>query len=112
MLRALDVDAVALREKERANIDDVALLRELKESGYVFITADKSQKSREYEARALIQSGVSALFLGAFWSKKTFWDQAVWLISKWKRIEAFAGSVEVGTCADVKENGRARPFYL
>ncbi len=112
MLRALEVDAVALREQYPQGISDVSLLAALRGSGCVFITADRSQKTREQEARALIQSGITSLFLGAFWTKKTFWDQAIWMLLRWRRLDGFASSVQPGACADVSENGKAKPFYL
>ncbi|MEX2187271.1 MAG: DUF5615 family PIN-like protein [Pirellulales bacterium] len=112
MLRALDVDAVALRDRFPAETKDVDVFRELRDSGYVFITTDARQATRDYEAKALKESGITALFFGKFWSRRTLWQQAVWLISRWERIDHFASSVQVGTCADIRENGKARPFQL
>lgn len=44
---------------------------------------DDRQKTREGEAKALRDAGLTALWLGPFWSKKTFWDQAKWIITRW-----------------------------
>lgn len=69
MLRALDVDAVALREEFAADIKDVELLSELKAHDYVFLTADRSILTREVEAIALRAAKVTSLFLAPFWNK-------------------------------------------
>jgi len=112
MLKALDVDAIALRERYAENISDVDLFTALRGSGVVFITADASQTTRIQEATALREAGITALFLGKFWSKMTFWNQAIWTIRKWDRIEGFAANVTTGICAEIKQNGAARPFAL
>jgi hypothetical protein len=112
MLRALEVETVALRELLPTGTSDVDIFHALRDSGYVFITADTSQPRREHEATALKRSGITALFLGRFWSKRTFWQQAIWLVSKWERIDGFASGVQIGTCAEIRENGKARPFRL
>jgi hypothetical protein len=113
MLAALEeFEVVALRDKYRADIDDVELFKALGGSGYVFITCDARQKTREGEAKALRDSGLTALWLGPFWSKKVFWDQAKWIITRWPIIHGYIKGVSPGTCAEVSEKGRSRPFAL
>lgn len=112
MLNALGMEAVALREIFPADLDDVALFGKLRGSGMVFITADDRQKTRRHEARALKEAGLMALWFGRSWTRKKFWDQAVWIIRRWPMIDAFARSVVTGTCAEIKENGRAMAFVL
>lgn len=112
MLAALDVAAKALREEFPEDITDCDLFDRLRGKDNVFITADESIRRREAEARALRQCGITALFLGPFWAKMLFWEQAIWLVSRWRRIDAFASSVAQGTCAELKRNGRALPFAL
>lgn len=112
MLRALDVDAVALREEYPADIADIDLFRDFRGKKLAFITADTKQATRRQEAKALRECGVTALFLGPFWPKMEQWKQATWLVSKWPRISGFADSVTLGTCADIKQNGKATPFIL
>jgi hypothetical protein len=83
MLAALEeFEVVALRDKYALDIDDVELFRELSGSGYVFVTCDDRQKTREGEAKALQAAGLTALWFGRFWSKKQFWDQAKWIITR------------------------------
>src|SRR5687767_6110672 len=112
MLKALDVDAVALREEYPPSITDEDLFAALRGSDRVFITADTSQTTRSHEARALIQAGVTALFFGRFWGKMILWQQARWLVTKWLKIDAFASSVAKGTCAEIQQNGKARIFHF
>jgi hypothetical protein len=113
MLAALEeFEVVALRDMFPTDVDDVTMFRELKGSGFVFVTCDDRQKTREGEAQALHEAGLTALWFGPFWSKKQFWDQARWIINRWPIIDGYVKGVTPGTCAEVKENGRSRPFPL
>jgi hypothetical protein len=113
MLSALEVfEVVALRDKFPHGIGDVELFQELKGTGFVFVTCDDRQKTREGEAKAIRDSGLTALWLGPFWSKKLFWDQAKWVINRWPVIDGYVKGVAEGTCAQVKENGKSMPFNL
>lgn len=112
MLAAVDVEASALREHFSESIKDVALFEKLTGSDTVFVSCDLSQRTRTLEAKALKQCGVTAIYFGPFWNKFLFWQQAVWLISRWQRIDGFASGVAQGTFAEVKQNGRAVPFTL
>jgi hypothetical protein len=111
MLRALEVETIALRERFPENFSDVDLFAALGGIPHlVFITCDTSQSTRRQEARALQEARITALFLGPFWGKMLFWPQAVWLVTKWQRIDGFASNVTPGTCADIKQNGAAMVF--
>ena len=113
MLRALDEETESLRQKYPEDIDDLLLFLELqKRRDAVFISTDTSQWTREQEARALRDSGVTALYLGPFFLKLGLWGQAVWLISKWQKIKGYAEGAVKGTLAEIKQNGRAREFQL
>jgi hypothetical protein len=112
VLSALGVDAVALRDEMPANTKDIDVFPKFKGRSIVFVTCDTSQRTRYAEAKALRDCGATALFLGPFWPKMTFWQQAAWLVSRWERIEAFAGAVKRGTAADIKHNGKPTIFQL
>jgi hypothetical protein len=112
MLSALDVDAVSLRDEFAVQIQDPDFLAQLKSKHDVYLTYDHRQKTRQAEARAIREAGVTALWLGRFWGKKTFWQQAKWLINRWETIQAFATGCVPGTCADIQESGRAKVFTL
>jgi hypothetical protein len=110
MLRALDVDVIALRDEFPENISDIELLGRLKDTGYVFITADRRQQTRRQEARAIVDAGLTAIFFGPFWSKMRMWPAAAWLVNKWDAIDSFARNAKVGTCAEFNHNGKFSLF--
>ena len=112
MLRALSVDIVALREKFPEDIKDPDLLEELKNTDYVFISSEKRMKHMPIEAALLKDAGITALFLGPFWGKLGFWQQAIWLVRRWELIDAFARSSKKGTIATVQQDGRSRPIQI
>jgi len=111
MLRALGVDTLALREEYPSSIDDVALLQQLRGRNCAFVTADMKIQRRPAEVVALRECGVTALFFGPFWPKLAFWPQAAWLAAKWPTIDGFASGVELGTWAEVKQNGKAHVIH-
>lgn len=112
MLAAIDVEATSLREHFAESIKDVALFEKLTGSDAVFVSCDLSQTTRTLEAKALKKCGVTAIYFGPFWGKLLFWQQAVWLIGKWPRIDGFASGIAPGTFAEIKQNGKAVPFTI
>jgi hypothetical protein len=107
MLRALDVDAVPLRELFPQDIDDRPLFHQLAGHQYVFVANDKKQLTRQWEATELKKAKLTAIYFGPFWSKMTLWQQAAWLVAKWPQIDGFVRGVERGTIAEIKRNGKA-----
>jgi hypothetical protein len=112
MLRALDVDATALRSQFSESIKDFDLFQQIGGSGSVFVSCDLAQTTRLLEATALKQSGVTAIYFGPYWTKMDFWQQAIWLVSHWQSIDRFASSVVQGTFAEIKRNGKAMVFTI
>ena len=112
MLRALGVDAVALRTEMPEDIDDISLFGELKGTSSVFVSCDGRQRTRQAEARALKESGVTAIYFAPFWTKMVFWQQAAWLVKHWPTIENYTTSVVQGSFAEIKANGKARAFTI
>jgi PIN like domain len=112
MLRAMDVDAAALRERFEPDIKDPELLTRLRATNYVFVSQDRRQTTRTIEARLLKQANVTAIYLGPFWSKMKIWQQAAWLITRWPVIDTFSRTVVRGTVAEVKQNGRIETFQF
>jgi hypothetical protein len=110
MLSALGVDAVALRDEQPQDIQDVDLLALLSGKDVVFVSGDRKMIRRPAELRALKASGVTALFFGPFWPKLGFWPQAEWLVRRWPLIDGFANGVSKGTFAEIKQNGKSMIF--
>jgi hypothetical protein len=108
MLSALGVDVKALRDVFPADIKDVDFIPQLHGRGWILITTDRHMKTRQIEAAALQASGVTALFLGRFYGKLSFWQQARWLVTHWPEITDFAERVSAGTVAEIQQNGTAR----
>ena len=81
-------EAESLREKYPEDIKDVALFPELRNRrDIVFISTDTSQWTREAEARAIKQAGITALYFGPFFMKLGMKDlsQAAWLMKHWTK---------------------------
>ena len=112
MLSALTVDASSLRSAFHESISDLELFEKLKGSGSVFVSCDSRQRTKQLEAKALKEGGVTAIYFGPFWSKMTFWPQAAWLTRHWPIIDNYASSVVQGSFAEIKANGKAQPFTL
>jgi hypothetical protein len=112
MLKALGVDATSLRDAFDQSIEDPYFLAQLEARFDVYITYDHHQKNRVAEAAAIRQSGITAIWIGRFWGKKTFWEQAKWLVWRWPQIERFAEAVAAGETAEISENGKARYFKI
>jgi hypothetical protein len=113
MLRALDVDVLALREKWAADTKDSVFLAELKGSEFdVFISKNIRQRTVPQERQLLQASGVTSLYLNPFWDGLGFWKQAALLTKNWPDIEDFCRIVAKGTCADLQQNGRIKTFHL
>src|SRR5688572_7918091 len=100
MLAALEVfdEVVALRDVYPEDIDDVDLFNALRGTEYVFVTHDQRQRTRQRESEALLDSGLTSLWLGPFWGKLPFWGQAKWIITRWETIDGYVRGVAVGTC--------------
>ena len=108
-------EAESLREKYPEDIKDVALFPELRNRrDIVFISVDTSQWTRQEEARAIKQAGITALYFGPFFQKmgNKSLAQAIWLMKHWPKIKGYAEGAVRGTCAEIKQNGRAARFNL
>ena len=106
MLRALDVDAIALREAFDQDIDDVDLFRELRGEGIILVTSDMRIQRRPVEIQALKECGISAIFLRPFWHKRGKWEQANWLTRHWQAIEGHVADWDAPVYLEVEVNGK------
>ena len=114
MLRALGEETEALCERYPVDIEDTELFPSLAaRKNLVFISSDKSQRTKPWEKKELKKAGLTVLYLGPFFSTRMkAWDQAVWLLTRWRKITAFAETVAAGTCADINQKGTASVFQL
>ena len=112
MLAALEVEIVALRREFPQDVKDIALFQKLNGRHLAFVSTDTSQRTREQEARALKAAGVTSLYFAPFFQKMQFWDQATWLIRRWPNIHNFATNMDLGVCAEIKQNGSAMIYPL
>lgn len=114
MLRALEVDVVALREVMPAHTKDPGFLADLrtKYAIDVFVSNDTSQRTNPIERALLKQSGVISLYFNPFWGKLKFWPQARWLVNHWEKIDGFTKGVAQGTCANLQQNGKSQIYPL
>lgn len=108
MFQALGVDVRALRDEFPRDTDDTVWLPEIGRRGWVLITYDRGIATRPAELQALKDNNVTALILGRFWRTLRRWDQAIWLITNWPRIEAFVARNPQGTVAEFPQRGRPR----
>jgi hypothetical protein len=108
MLAALGVDAIALRDKFPVDVKDTEYLPQLRNTGWVLVTSDLRIRRTKTEAKALMQSGVTSLFLGPSFMKMRLWQQATWLVTHWPQIESSANQLSIGTAARIEYNGTLR----
>lgn len=62
MLKALDVDVVALREVFPQDIKDDELLKKLASSHYVFVSGDRAMRTSTIEAPILKAARITSLY--------------------------------------------------
>ncbi len=107
MLRALGEDVVALKEEIPANTKDVAVFQYLEKTGRVFVSLDRKQLTRVAEVSELRSLGISAIYFGPFWASMDFWQQAAWIVSRWKLIDGTQRGIAKGAVVEIKRNGKA-----
>lgn len=113
MLAALDIDCVPLRAIMSESTPDIEIFKALRSGHDVLLTFDHKQKTRRAESRAIVESGVTVMWIGPFWRSKIIGlDQAKWIISHWDKISAYAESSVAGRCAEIKQNGRSMEVPL
>lgn len=112
MLRALNVDVVAMRDELPTNSKDTDIFKYLAGTDRIFVSLDRKQLTRICEAHELKIAGINAIYFGPFWGKKQFWDQAAWLVRRWEKIDLTQQGLAKGTVVELKENGNSMPIAL
>jgi hypothetical protein len=105
-LRQVNKEVLALRERFAEDTADEVWLSELAHSASVLLTVDRHIRTRPLERRELRKSGIIALFLGPFFSKLRFWQQFVWLVRNWEKLEQTIAGLARGSCMLVRQNGK------
>lgn len=112
MLRALQVDVVALREELPQKATDREIFEYLAGSDRILVSGDRRQVTRMCEAGELKAAGISAIYFAPFWSKLGFWGQAAWLVRRWERIDDVQRGLARGTIVEIKQNGKSLPIAI
>ena len=112
MLAALDVKVTHQKQEFPSGMLDSDWIPEIGKRGYVLVTWDRKTRTRPAEAEALRKHGVTTIYLGEFWKKLQFWDQAAWLARHWPKIEEFVTGCDQGTVAEIQQNGKFRYVVL
>ena len=111
-LHELGKDVVALQDEMAADTTDVELFQKLSGRDVVFVTADRRQLIVAAEQYELKQCGCTALYFAPFFNNLIFWEQVSWIIKRWPKMDSFANSVDKGTIAEIKQNGKARVIHF
>jgi hypothetical protein len=112
-LTALDFEGdtvIALRKEFRQDVPDTEWLESLGKQAGVLITADRRILTRPLEITVIKHAKITSFFLGPFFPKARFWEQAVWLIKRWPDFKNAARIMEQGTCLWVPQRGTMRPI--
>jgi hypothetical protein len=103
-------EVTALRDAFNENTPDKEWLGVLGAEGGVLVTADSRILTRPQEAAILKQLKITSFFLGPFFMRTRFWDQAVWMVRRWPDFKNAARMMEQGTCLTVPQRGKMRPI--
>ncbi len=106
ILRELGVDVTALRDQFPPDTKDRDFLPHLNGDDHVFVTCDKRILTRQIEALALKECGVSAVFFKNFWPNMGIWEQAQWITRHWRTIEATTNGFRSPSYFEVNHNGK------
>ena len=113
MLRALDVDIVALREELDQQTSDTGIFKHLAASHRVFVSEDRRQLTRMCEVAELRAAGVNAIYFAPFWGRLGFWGQAEWLVKRWRIIDDVQRGLENrGIVVEISQKGKSRPVAI
>ena len=111
--RSADCKVVHLREKFAPDTADAEWIEALGEEGdWVIVTSDRAIKKNKHERQALINSGLTVLFLGKAWVNLKFWDKAHKLVKCWPAVMSTCSSVVSGSALEVRVNGKLQPIPL
>ena len=106
ILKALDVEAIHLKDEFPENTEDTVWLTHVGARGWVVVTADMAIRHRPAEYAALKATNMTVLFLKSNFLQRNKWGQAEWLIRHWPKIEEQVQRLGRGTIVTVSDRGK------
>ncbi len=73
----------------------------------VILTCDRNMSSSDTTARLLEQHGARVIFLGRHFANSKKWDQTLWMLKYWSKINDIAANMAPGDMVRMRKNGRA-----
>ena len=77
--------------------------------GFVIVTADRNERTREITVDGFLGMGARVFLLGSFWDHRRRWDQAKWLVARLDGLIETAMSMNSGNVLIIGADGQVRP---
>jgi hypothetical protein len=110
MLRALDVEAKALREEFEESAPDEEWIPVVGQRGWVLLTGDRNIRWKPHQREILEKAKVTTFFMVKGYDNLGRWEQAAHFLKAWPNIMQMAEKKQIGRCYLVQMNGKAEPF--
>ena len=105
ILKILDVDAIHLTEQYAPGTLDMEWIPGVGKKGYVIITLDGRIATRPPERKVLRQARVTSVFIYGKFPGKRIWEQVMWILKHWDKIECAVASADRGTILRIDGRG-------
>jgi len=73
------------------------------QAGFVIVTGDRNDRTREYTVEDLKRMGARVILVGPFWDHMTGWQKAKWLVLSIERIVEIALGMSDGSVILLKD---------
>lgn len=77
-------------------------------AGFVIVTGDRNDKTREYTVEDLKALGARVILVSEFWDHMKGWPKAKWLVESIERIYEIASSMTEGTVVLIDRNCKVK----
>jgi hypothetical protein len=88
-----------------SGLPDDKLISTATESGFIIVTGDRNERTRNLSVEDLKALGARVILIGGFWNHLKNWDAAKWLIARWDRMYEQSREWPAGTCGLAAKNG-------
>lgn len=105
-LKCLDVPATHHDEMFDSRTPDVGWIPTVGANGWHLITCDDRIRKRVAEKQVLDEARIVAVFIFNEYPKLLRWDQFVWMVKSWPRIETAVKKAKPGTALYAKSGGK------